>query len=89
MIGPPFSFESEIPMTSSSVKRIHRENGVNPTASKVNWNAGAGETTFKGKGEVEIPGNRRSEMKREKQCNPDATATRISSEMLQVDARKP
>jgi len=69
-------------MTSSPVKRIHPENGVN-------WNAGAGETTFKGKGEVEIPGNRRSEMKSEKQRNLDATATRIFYEMLQVDARKP
>ena len=69
-------------MTPSSVKRIHRENGVN-------WGAGAGETTLKGNGEFEIPGNRRSEMKREKQRNPDATATGIGSEMLQVDARKP
>ena len=69
-------------MTSPSVKRIHRENGVNR-------GAGAGETTLKGKGEVEILGKRSSEMKREKQRNPDATATGIGSEMLQVDARKP
>jgi hypothetical protein len=69
-------------MTSPSVKRIHRENGVNR-------GAGAGETTLKGNGGVEIPGNGRSETKSEKQRNPDATATGIGSEMLQVDARKP
>jgi hypothetical protein len=69
-------------MTSSSVTPIHRGN-------RVYGNAGAGETRSNRKGQVEISGNRRSEMKGEKQCNPDATDTWIASEMLQVDARKP